>query len=228
MYLTSTISRYRNLALAAVLLLLAITGFSQKSREQLEKERKANLAKIEEAQKILKETEGRKSNTLGQLNALNQQMSVRRDLISSMQSELTLIEKDLGETDILISSLQSDLDSLKDEYGAMVYSAYKARTENNMIMFLLASSSFNQMIRRIQYLDQYSSARNNQIREINMVTQVLEMEIEGLQMQTSRRSAGRTTGVGGDTKEAAISNCPAQPKSQGPAQRHHKKERCQQ
>ena len=187
MYLTSTTNRYHHWVLAGIFILIATLGFSQKSRDQLEKERKANLRKIEEAEKILKETESRKSNTLGQLNALNQQITVRRDLIGSMQSELTLIQKDLSETETLIESLESDLEGLKEEYGAMVYSAYKARTNNNMIMFLLASNSFNQMLRRIQYLDQYSASRNNQIREIDMVTQVLEMEIQSLQMQKSEK-----------------------------------------
>jgi len=183
MYLISTPNRIRFFLWIGLTILISTASFAQKSKEQLEKERKINLRKIEESQKILKETESRKSNTLGQLNALNQQLMIRRELVNSMKSEVQLITKDLGETESLIASLESDLDSLKEEYGAMVYSAYKARSSDNIIMFLLASNSFNQLARRIQYLEQYSAARNDQIKEINLVTQVLQMEIQSLQMK---------------------------------------------
>jgi len=60
------------LFLLGLILLCAQVAVAQKTKEQLEKEKKDNLARIKEAEKILEETESQKTNTLGQLRALNE------------------------------------------------------------------------------------------------------------------------------------------------------------
>ncbi|MCZ6521697.1 MAG: peptidase M23, partial [Bacteroidetes bacterium] len=54
--------------------LLPVTA--QKNKSDLEKDKKENLLKIQEAEKILSQTEIKKKSTLGQLNAINRQIEI--------------------------------------------------------------------------------------------------------------------------------------------------------
>ena len=60
-------------------------SFSQQSRNTLEKERDINLSKIEEAEKIIIETEKSKKITVGKLNVINKQIKNRQDLIINLK-----------------------------------------------------------------------------------------------------------------------------------------------
>ena len=55
--------------------LLAPTAYAQKTRQQLEKEKKDNEERMKQTQAILNETASQKKASLGQLNALNQQIN---------------------------------------------------------------------------------------------------------------------------------------------------------
>ena len=60
----------------------------KKTKEQLNKEKTENLRKIKEAETILAQTERKKRATIGQLNALNQQIRTRESLINFIEEEI--------------------------------------------------------------------------------------------------------------------------------------------
>ena len=73
------------------------TGFSQQTRESLEREKNENLNKIQEGQKILKETEIVKNATLGKLNVVKRQINSRVKFISNLKNEINEIKSLLKE-----------------------------------------------------------------------------------------------------------------------------------
>ena len=148
-------------------------GQAQKSKSQLEKEKKENLKRISEAQSILSETQTEKKATLGQLTALNQQIKVRGDLIKAINDEISLLNGEISDLSIVTDALQSDLENLKEEYAEMVYNAYKANQGNDRITFLFSSETFNQLFRRLKYLEQYADARQTQVEQIEIVRDAL-------------------------------------------------------
>lgn len=164
------------------LLCLFVTGHSTfaqkktKNKSQIEQEKKDNLAKISEAQKILAETKTEKKASLGQLKAINRQIKVRKALISSISKEINFLDEEITDLSIVVSSLQNDLEELKTEYGEMVYDAYKAEQGYNMITFLFSVESFNQLFLRLKYLEQYTRARELQAEQIEIVRDVLDQQ----------------------------------------------------
>jgi chromosome segregation ATPase len=108
----------------------------QKTKEQLQRERTENLKKIEEASKTLERTTSKKKTSLGQLNALRYQIGVRQKVINGIVEELSLLDDEINDNLEVIASLENDLNELKKEYGAMVYSAYKARSCQDKLTFL--------------------------------------------------------------------------------------------
>lgn len=150
--------------------------FGQKSRAQLEKEKKENLQRISEAEKILKETETKKNATLGQLNALSRQIETKEKMIGSMNKEVTILEGEIGEIALVLNAMENDLKNLKKEYAAMIYAASKASSNYNYLVFLFSAPTFNQFIMRLQYLQQYTEARKNQVKQIEKVKNDLQSQ----------------------------------------------------
>ena len=156
----------------------------QKTKEQLQQERAENLKKIKEAQQTLTKTTSKRKASVGQLNALKYQISVRQKVINGMVEEITLLDAEIESNLEVIASLEEDISALKKEYVAMVYAAYKARSGQDRLTFLFSSESFNQLLRRMAYLEQYSEARNKQVEQIKAVQESL-LE-ENLRVETTK------------------------------------------
>ena len=166
-------SRY-SLFLLLILLFLSAPLCAQKTKSQLEREKKENLRKIAEAEKILIETSTQKKVTLGQLQALNQKINARESLIRSLGSEVRILNAEISDLSAVASSLQNDLKTLKEEYADQIYASYKASKGKSKLMFLFSAKSFNQLLQRLKYLEQYAEARRLQAEQIEVVTKELE------------------------------------------------------
>ena len=170
------------------LLLSLSPAIAQKSKEQLEQEKKENLRKIAEAEKILSETESQRKVTIGQLNAINQQIRAREGLIASLQEEITLLNTEIKDLNIVVKSLQRDLSNLKEEYAHMVYVTYKVNNGFNLLTFLFSSKTFYQLYMRLKYMEQYGAARRTQAEQIQEVTRELNGQLQVVQLKRNEQS----------------------------------------
>jgi septal ring factor EnvC (AmiA/AmiB activator) len=152
---------------------LSHTSFAQKSKAQLEKEKKQILRKREETNKSLRETEDEKKATLGQLTALNQQIQNQSQLINTISREIKLLDNEMVELNQITFAMQNDLVKLRKEYGAMVYAAAKANTHYSRLVFIFSSTTFNELVMRLQYLRHYSEARKTQVDQIEKIKNIL-------------------------------------------------------
>jgi septal ring factor EnvC (AmiA/AmiB activator) len=171
-----------------LLLLLPLAAYGQKSKEQLEQEKRENLRKIAEAEKILTETESQRKVTIGQLNAINQQIMAREGLISALEEEIKLLDAEIEDLNIVVNALQSDLDNLKTEYTEMVYVTYKVNRGFNLVTFLFSSQTFYQLYMRLKYMEQYGEARRNQAQQIQKVTSSLNSQLVAVEEKRTEQS----------------------------------------
>jgi septal ring factor EnvC (AmiA/AmiB activator) len=160
----------------------------QKTKEQLQQEKKENLRKIEETERILKETTGQKRSTIGELNALNERIRVQEDLISSIRTEISLLNMEIEENNSLIDALEQDVRRLKDEYGSMIYATYKANTGFNKLTFLFSAESFNQFLMRLRYMEQYGDVRKQQATQIKRVQETLSDQVTMIESRMSEKN----------------------------------------
>ena len=166
---------------------LAVVAQQSKSKAQLEKEKRENLNRIKQANKILQQTRKDKEASIGQLNAIKEKIDVQKGVISNISKEITYIESDVKETEGIVQSLEKDLDKLKAEYATMVYAASKTANSYNKLMFLFASESFNQLVMRLRYLQQYSEARQKQVEQINKVQAALTGQLHLLESKRRQK-----------------------------------------
>jgi septal ring factor EnvC (AmiA/AmiB activator) len=150
----------------------------QQDRKQLEKQKQENLARIREAEKILKQTSTQKKSSLGQLKALNQQIRSQESLIRTYKANIKLLTAEIQESETVVNSLEKDLERLKEEYAEMIYQANKSQNNYGSLSFLFSASSFSQLIMRAKYLQQYTKSRQDQAKEIQLVQQEITHQIE--------------------------------------------------
>lgn len=156
-----------------LLTVFSLSVNAQKSRQELEKEKKENLKRIEEAEKILSETTSKKKASIGQLNALNYKIEVQENITSGITSEINLLDNQINEIGGIITSLEDDLTLMKEEYAKMLYAAQKSNQSLNALVYVFSSSSFYQMWMRLKYIQYYSKVRRNQATQIEAVKKIL-------------------------------------------------------
>lgn len=155
----------------------AIPSHAQRNKTQLQKEKQQNIEKIKETEKILTQTAQQKKTSLGELAAFNQRIRQEEALILSIQSEIELMDMDIGENNEILRALQTDLSRLKAEYGAMVFAAQKTNSGVSKLMFLFSAATFDQLAMRIKYMEQYSAARRQQAAAIRQVQEQLAEQV---------------------------------------------------
>ncbi|HYF70769.1 MAG TPA: peptidoglycan DD-metalloendopeptidase family protein [Ohtaekwangia sp.] len=172
-----------------VFILFAFSAVAQKkSKAQLQKEKQQNLAKISEVEKILTQTAAQKKNSLGELNALNQRIKEQENLISSIKEEVRLLDTEISENNDIISVLEEDIKKLKAEYASMLYAAQKANNSTTRLMFLFSSKSFDQLMMRLKYMEQYGERRKMQAEQIVKVQDELSGHVKYIQAQREEKN----------------------------------------
>lgn len=169
-------------------LLLQAPLYAQKSRAALEKEKKENLQKIKDAEKILNQTASKKKATIGQLNALNYKIEAQQSLTNSVASEIDLLNQQINEIGGIITSMQEDVAKMKAEYAKMLYASQKSNQSLSKIAYVFASGSFYQMLMRIQYMQYYAKVRRSQAEQIEEITQLLMGQRESVEKKRLEKS----------------------------------------
>ena len=149
----------------------------------MERERQANLTRIQEAGQVLTQTTQKKQATLGQLTVIKEKLTVKQGQIQHISTQLQGIETDVHQTTQRVLSTQEQLARLKAEYGRLLYVAAKTSGGYNQLLFLFASESFNQFVRRLRYVRQYTEERQRQALRIVGTQQQLGQELAGLTQQ---------------------------------------------
>jgi len=151
----------------SLLLLLCVQLNAQQSgvsaqRKELERKRKELSEKIQETRKVLEETRSRQKTTLSTLKVISNQIRTRQEVIRNMQEEIYVLNLQIADSRKVIDTLKADMKRLKEDYAQNILGAYKARNVYDKMMFVFSSRSFNQALKRIKYLNQYSDFRKHQ------------------------------------------------------------------
>ncbi|MDD4236403.1 MAG: peptidoglycan DD-metalloendopeptidase family protein [Bacteroidales bacterium] len=162
-----------------ILTLLCAISVAQ-NRSELEKKKNNAIKEIEYTNKLIRETEQGKKESVNNLNLINTKISARQELINAISSEISLIETTIKDNELVISMLEEDLIALRNEYAKMIVLAYKNRNSYDRLMFILSSDDFNQAYKRLKYYQQYSDYRKKQAMAIKGIQVVLNSENEKL------------------------------------------------
>lgn len=188
LYLKKIIPLMLMLWLMPAMLVAQNNGQQQQSREELERRKKELQREIDEANEQLKETKKSTKESLGQLRALRDKITLRSRLINNINEEINFINGDINSAYRDVKTLQKDLDTLKAQYALLVVYAYKNRSSYDMLNFVFSAQSFNDAVKRFQYLKQYREYRRRQADNIVSTQDQLNQKIQNLESQRVKRS----------------------------------------
>jgi septal ring factor EnvC (AmiA/AmiB activator) len=168
-------------------LLLIVVAFSRaqapaQSRSDLEKERAAIQKEIEDVKRTLDETHKNKRETLGQLALLQRRLKLRESAIRNINEQINVIQGDMNESWREILKLRRELDTLRIQYAESIVFAYKNRSSYDFLNFIFSSTSFNDALKRIEYLKSYRAYREERAENISRTQNLLQSKIDGLKV----------------------------------------------
>ena len=146
----------------------------QKKQRQLQEE-------IEQTNKMLKQTKRDESATINKLQLLNRNIKNQKVLIRTLDNEITALNREMEQLSSTRDSLQTVLEGYKTEYARMVRQSHYAQLQQSPLLFLLSSSSFQQLARRARYLQEFARFRQEQVRRIENTQAEIDTQNELLQ-----------------------------------------------
>ncbi len=168
--------------------LFSFSVVAQKTKTQLQKEKQQNIERIKEVEKIIQETSSQKKSTLGELNAVKQRIQQQEELISSIKDGVRILNSEIGENNDIIVALEEDLTKLRKEFAAMLFAAQKANNSTTRLTFLFSAESFDQLIMRMRYMEQYTSTRKLQAEQILKVQEQLSGQVKEIENRRTEKS----------------------------------------
>lgn len=113
-----------------------------------------------------------------------------------MEEDIELLDMEMQDIVMAKVGLQQKLDTLQKEYAAMLYGASKISGKINQLSFLFSSSSFNDLLMRYKYLQQYTDNRKVQVAQMTKVVALLherQTNLEGKRVDKKRIIQAKVT-----------------------------------
>lgn len=147
--------------LTAVALLVAFQLYCQDVSEQSQRKQKVE-EEIAFINNQLKSLSTKQKASTRQLMLIQQQVSSRRKLIKTIDSQIAGIEREMVEKQRAINRLQKELDTLQTYYNNLILNSYKNRDTKVWFMYILGAEDIGQGYRRFVYLKNLAGEVNRQ------------------------------------------------------------------
>lgn len=155
--------------------MMVVQAQSGQDKSQMEREREEIRQQIQDIQDAYDQVKGQKKQMLSQLTLLQRKIGLQDRYIDNISKELRYINDDIYLSTLEIIRLQHQLDTLKAQYAKSVVYAYKNRSTYDYLNFIFSAASFNDALKRIEYLKSYRIFREQQVNNIIQTTQLIEL-----------------------------------------------------
>lgn len=153
---------------------------ASKEQQDLERERQQLKKELEQAQRNLDDVRKTTKENLSVLGGINHKLRIQENMVANINREINLMDNNIYKSQRDINKLQLLLDTLKQEYAKSMVYAYKNRSNSDFLNFIFSSSSFNDAIKRVNYLKSYRAYREMQGDNILRTQTLLKTRIEEL------------------------------------------------
>lgn len=170
-----------------ILCLLTLPVAAQNVKE-LQKQQRELQQQLEETAQMLKQTKQNETATENKLNLLNNDIKTRKKLIRNIQSEINALNGEMGTLRQKRFTLQKELEACKEDYARLVRETHYADMQQSPLLFLLSAENFQQLIRRVQYMQQFAAYRKEQVKRIESLQSDIDIQNTLLEERKQNRS----------------------------------------
>lgn len=168
--------------------LLATLVLSAQTVKELQQQQRELQQQLEQTSNMLEQTKQNETATMTKLNLLNNDIKTRKKLIKNIQSEISGLNTEMGQLRDQRSTLQEELEACKADYARMIRETHYADMQQSSLLFLLSSDTFNQLTRRIRYMQQFAAYRKAQIKKIENIQTEIDIQNNLLEQRKDNRS----------------------------------------
>ncbi len=136
---------------------------------------------------MLNSTKKNVSTNINDLVALKRKISLREKLIKNIKAESKIIDRKLISNKAEVEDLRLQLAKLKENYAESVVSSYRYQKANQKLLFVLGAESFNQAVRRLNYVKKIGQKRKDQAREIEKASNQIKAKIAELEKMKEKK-----------------------------------------
>ncbi|HJV18975.1 MAG TPA: peptidoglycan DD-metalloendopeptidase family protein [Sediminibacterium sp.] len=136
------------------------------TREELQKRKQEIMKELDELNLEYSKTQSSKKISLKQLALIKKKINARQDLVNDINKEVKQLDETIYLNERDIYRLKKELDTLKMKYAKSIVFAYKNRSSYAYLNFLFSAGSFNDAIKRVEYLKSYRRNRETQANTI--------------------------------------------------------------
>ena len=143
--------------------LIALTyGQTNPKVAQMESQRSKLEQEINESRQLLNSAEKDTESQLSALSALTAQIKKQQQLVNRLDADIRATDREIKSIEEQLVTLQIELERRREHYAHALRLMTAKNTFENRLMFLLSAESFNQMVRRMRYLREYSTFQQKQ------------------------------------------------------------------
>ena len=129
---------------------------------EMESQRSKLEQEISASRQLLSSAEKDTESQLSALSALTAQIKKQQQLVNRLDADLRATDREIKSIEEQLVTLQTELERRREHYAHALRLMTAKNSFENRLMFLLSAESFNQMVRRMRYLREYSTFQQKQ------------------------------------------------------------------
>lgn len=170
-----------------ILMALPLCAQQKETQEQLERRKQQIVIEIKSVQQLLHKEQTKERNILAEIDEINRKVTLNRQLISNVRKQINITNNTIAKNQKEANALAKELEQLKQDYAKTIVTAYKSRSNQSKMMFILSSENFFQAYKRVQYLKQYAEFRKQQGEELKDKTALLKEALAKLEVEKEKQ-----------------------------------------
>lgn len=147
----------------------------QRQQQQLRQQRQANQQRQQQLERQLRQR-------MQDVEALGSEMEDKKMVIDSLKLQMDTLNVNIALLDSQLTVLRTELEERRQHYIQSVRYMYRNRRVQNQMMFVLSARNFNQMYRRMRFMNEYTTYQRAQGEAVKQKSE---------QVETKRAELGR-------------------------------------
>lgn len=170
----------RRITLFILMLCLACGGASAESVKSLKKKQQELQKQMSNTNKMIQQTKKDQKATINKLELLNENIKTQKQLIQTIGHEIDVLDNQIAQNTTRKAELQEELKRLKADYAQLIRESHYAQLQQSPLLYLMSAENFQQLLKRVQFLQRFAETKSEQARRIQNTTARLNEKTEEL------------------------------------------------
>lgn len=151
---------------------------------EVKKHQEAALREIKQTKEKISVNDAEMKRNLAQLSKLQEEIDISTKKVNVLNGKVNSLGERISSLETSISEGKREVERLRAEYLKAVKKMRVSRKNTSVLAFVFSADNFNQGLRRLRYLKQFSRWKDARSKEINV--KVARLEDEARQLEDAR------------------------------------------